>query len=45
MSHTLFISDLHLTPDRPRASELFFDFISHIAPRAESRYVLGVLFE
>jgi UDP-2,3-diacylglucosamine hydrolase len=45
MSHTLFISDLHLTPDRPRASELFFDFVSRIAPRAESLYVLGDLFE
>jgi len=45
MSHTLLISDLHLTPDRPRASELFFDFVSRIAPRAESLYILGDLFE
>ena len=45
MSHTLFISDLHLTPGRPRASELFFDFVSRIAPRAQSLYILGDLFE
>ena len=45
MSHTLFVSDLHLTPDRPRASELFFDFVSRIAPQAGALYLLGDLFE
>jgi UDP-2,3-diacylglucosamine hydrolase len=42
---TLFVSDLHLTPDRPRANELFFDFVSRVAPRAGALYVLGDLFE
>ncbi len=42
---SIFVSDLHLTPDRPRASEQFFDFISRIAPQAGALYVLGDLFE
>jgi UDP-2,3-diacylglucosamine hydrolase len=42
---TLFISDLHLSPERQRANELFFDFASRIAPRADALYVLGDLFE
>lgn len=42
---TLFISDLHLSAERPRANELFFDFASRIAPQAEALYVLGDLFE
>ncbi|MBI3044268.1 MAG: UDP-2,3-diacylglucosamine diphosphatase [Betaproteobacteria bacterium] len=45
MSHSIFVSDLHLTPDRPRASELFFDFIGCAAPQAEALYILGDLFE
>ena len=43
--HSLFISDLHLTLERPRASELFFDFIARTAAQAEALYVLGDLFE
>lgn len=43
--HSIFVSDLHLTPDRPRASELFFDFTSRIAPAAAGLYILGDLFE
>lgn len=42
---TLFISDLHLTPDRPKATELFLDFVEIEANRAEALYILGDLFE
>jgi len=43
--HSIFVSDLHLTPDRPRAAELFFDFAAGAAARAEALYILGDLFE
>jgi UDP-2,3-diacylglucosamine hydrolase len=43
--HSIFVSDLHLTPDRPRAAELFFDFTAGAAARAEALYILGDLFE
>jgi UDP-2,3-diacylglucosamine hydrolase len=43
--HSIFVSDLHLTPGRPRASELFFDFASGTAARAGALYILGDLFE
>lgn len=45
MSHTLFISDLHLCQSRPKISELFFDFLKNTAPQAEALYILGDLFE
>jgi len=45
MSHTLFISDLHLSPERPRISEIFFGFIRDPASRADALYILGDLFE
>ncbi len=45
MSHTLFISDLHLTAERPHINQQFFDFIEQIAPKAEALYILGDLFE
>lgn len=45
MPHTLFISDLHLTAERPRTNQQFFDFLSRIAPAAEALYILGDLFE
>ena len=45
MSHTLFISDLHLALERPRASELFFQFVSGAATGAGALYILGDLFE
>jgi UDP-2,3-diacylglucosamine hydrolase len=45
MSHTLFISDLHLCQSRPNISELFFDFLKNTAPQAETLYILGDLFE
>lgn len=45
MPHSLFVSDLHLTPDRPRATAQFFDFLAGPAAGAGTLYVLGDLFE
>ena len=45
MKHTLFISDLHLSPERPQISETFFRFLRDTASRAETLHVLGDLFE
>jgi UDP-2,3-diacylglucosamine hydrolase len=45
VSHTLFISDLHLNSSYPRVTELFTQFAHDIAPKAESLYILGDLFE
>jgi UDP-2,3-diacylglucosamine hydrolase len=42
---TLFISDLHLAPERPRIVEQFFRFVSSAARGADALYVLGDLFE
>lgn len=46
--HTYFISDLHLTPERPQITNAFFQFLQHIASEdvmAEKLYILGDLFE
>lgn len=45
MPHTLFISDLHLTAERPHSNQQFFDFLQQVAPAAEALYILGDLFE
>jgi len=42
---TLFISDLHLSAERPAIGERFFDFVRTQASRAAALYVLGDLFE
>ena len=42
---TLFISDLHLDPERPAITRLFADFIEGEARDAEALYILGDLFE
>ena len=42
---SLFISDLHLSEDRPEANERFFEFIERDARGADALYVLGDLFE
>jgi UDP-2,3-diacylglucosamine hydrolase len=42
---TLFISDLHLCPSRPRIGRLFLDFLSGPARQSEALYILGDLFE
>jgi UDP-2,3-diacylglucosamine hydrolase len=45
MPHTLFISDLHLSPDHPHSLISFKRLISTVAPQAEALYILGDLFE
>jgi UDP-2,3-diacylglucosamine hydrolase len=42
---TLFISDLHLDPERPDITALFGRFIDEEARAAEALYILGDLFE
>ncbi len=42
---SLFISDLHLSEDRPEANERFFRFIEHDASGAHALFILGDLFE
>lgn len=41
----LFISDLHLSRERPEITELFLNFLKQQAERAEALYILGDLFE
>lgn len=45
MERSLFISDLHLTSERPAANEAFFEFLEREAPGAAGLYILGDLFE
>lgn len=45
MSRALFISDLHLSSERPGTSEQFFRFLDEEARRADALYILGDLFE
>lgn len=42
---TLFISDLHLHPSRPRIIDCFLRFIDDQKGRADALYILGDLFE
>jgi UDP-2,3-diacylglucosamine hydrolase len=42
---TLFISDLHLSSERPAIGGLFLQFLNEQAPQAEALYILGDLFE
>ena len=42
---TRFISDLHLSAERPAITELFLDFLGAEARRGEALYILGDLFE
>ncbi len=41
----LFIADLHLSPERPRAIALFRQFMREVAPTAATLYILGDFFE
>ena len=41
----LFVSDLHLTAERPEANDKFFGFMERTARGATALYVLGDLFE
>ncbi|MHB1238922.1 MAG: UDP-2,3-diacylglucosamine diphosphatase [Gammaproteobacteria bacterium] len=45
MTETLFISDLHLDPERPAITELFLDLLGGRAARCAGLYILGDLFE
>ena len=45
MSHTLFISDLHLNADHTHSMAAFERFVATLAPQAEALYILGDLFE
>ena len=42
---TLFISDLHLTPERPDLAQAFFAFLEQQAAGAASLYILGDFFD
>ncbi len=42
---TAFISDLHLSPERPGITEVFLRFLSEDATQADALYILGDLFE
>lgn len=42
---TFFVADLHLTDDRPRATERFFRFLEEEVAGADALYILGDLFE
>ena len=42
---TLFISDLHLSGERPDIINLFLNFLTEKASQAEALYILGDLFE
>jgi UDP-2,3-diacylglucosamine hydrolase len=45
MPGTLFISDLHLDPERPAITELFLDLLNTRACNTDAIYILGDLFE
>ena len=45
MSHTLFVSDLHLSADQPKITQMFLSFLRNEAPHSEALYILGDLFE
>ena len=44
-STSLFIADLHLSPQQPETVQQFAWFVTHIAPSAQHLYILGDLFE
>jgi UDP-2,3-diacylglucosamine hydrolase len=45
MPGTLFVSDLHLDPARPRITRLFLDVLDTLGREADAVYLLGDLFE
>jgi len=45
MAKHLFISDLHLAPERPDIIKLFIEFLNNQAAQAQSLYILGDLVE
>jgi len=42
---TIFISDLHLSRERPQITRLFIDFLNNQARNCQALYILGDLFE
>lgn len=42
---TLFISDLHLSPQRPQLTKAFLEFLDKDAAHADALYILGDLFD
>lgn len=42
---TLFVSDLHLSPDRPQQIHLFLTFLDRVKATADALYILGDLFD
>lgn len=45
MSDLVFISDLHLAPERPEIIELFIKFVDEVASSADTLYILGDFLE
>ncbi|MEN8179082.1 MAG: UDP-2,3-diacylglucosamine diphosphatase [Pseudomonadota bacterium] len=45
MSEALFISDLHLSGERPATVQLFLQFLARRAPRTNTLFILGDLFD
>ncbi|HYG55549.1 MAG TPA: UDP-2,3-diacylglucosamine diphosphatase [Burkholderiales bacterium] len=45
MASSLFVSDLHLSEERPEANERFIAFLEDRAPGASALYILGDFFE
>ncbi|BAP58742.1 UDP-2,3-diacylglucosamine diphosphatase [Candidatus Tachikawaea gelatinosa] len=45
MSHTLFISDLHLSQKKKTVTKSFFKFLKKITKNCDALYILGDLFE
>jgi UDP-2,3-diacylglucosamine hydrolase len=45
VTESIFISDLHLSPERPETVGLFLRFLSRRAPSAHGLYILGDLFD
>ncbi|MFT5297649.1 MAG: UDP-2,3-diacylglucosamine hydrolase, partial [Colwellia sp.] len=44
-SVTYFIADLHLAQNRPDITACFLSFLKNDAPKAQTLYILGDLFE
>lgn len=45
MPHTLFISDIHLSPEREDITQVFLYFLKAMVPASEALYILGDFFE
>lgn len=45
MGHTLFVSDVHVHPDRPASQKQFIDFLNKPFDGVDALYILGDLFD